>query len=170
MWSDPLLDRRATEYNMILDGGAYVWNKGNKKYNKYKDGTLCNGMKEWAYVIMGWFKKEVFRVCEGYNHLFGKKGKQIIRKDVLYEVWYGSVIWRSVGVFKTSCTYSKRSAFWSLNEDILKITVSEDQYVVSIKEDTAYPCLNSPKTTKGMKINTPYPEDSICCIKDMESI
>ncbi|GKG27307.1 hypothetical protein Tco_0403010, partial [Tanacetum coccineum] len=25
---------------------------------------------------------------------------------------------------------------------------SEDQYVVSIKEDTAYPCLHSPKTTK----------------------
>ncbi|GJR16880.1 retrovirus-related pol polyprotein from transposon TNT 1-94 [Tanacetum coccineum] len=38
---------------------------------------------------------------------------------------------------------------------------SEDQYAVSIKEDTVYPCLHSPKTTKGMKINTPYPEDSI---------
>ncbi|GJU89026.1 hypothetical protein Tco_1301449 [Tanacetum coccineum] len=35
---------------------------------------------------------------------------------------------------------------------------SEDQYAVSIKEDTAYPCLHSPKTTKGKKINTPYPE------------
>ncbi|GJS28276.1 hypothetical protein Tco_0488896 [Tanacetum coccineum] len=32
---------------------------------------------------------------------------------------------------------SKRRAFWSLNEDILKITVSEDQYAISIKEDTA---------------------------------
>ncbi|GJS15029.1 hypothetical protein Tco_0409501 [Tanacetum coccineum] len=49
---------------------------------------------------------------------------------------------------------------------------SEDQYAVSIKEDTAYPCLHSPKTTgvsvpvltkdhSGIKINTPYPEDSI---------
>ncbi|GJZ84801.1 hypothetical protein Tco_0650140 [Tanacetum coccineum] len=38
---------------------------------------------------------------------------------------------------------------------------SEEQYAVSIKEDTAYLCLHSPKTTKGMKINTPYPEDSI---------
>ncbi|GJS19824.1 hypothetical protein Tco_0448456, partial [Tanacetum coccineum] len=47
---------------------------------------------------------------------------------------------------------------------------SEDQYAVSIKEDTAYPCLHSPKTTKGMKINTPYPEDSIRRIQDMESI
>ncbi|GJT99470.1 hypothetical protein Tco_1109809 [Tanacetum coccineum] len=47
---------------------------------------------------------------------------------------------------------------------------SEDQYAVSIKEDTAYPCLYSPKTTKGMKINTPYPDDSIRRIQDMESI
>ncbi|GJS72773.1 DNA-directed DNA polymerase [Tanacetum coccineum] len=58
-----------------------------------------------------------------------------------------------------------------INEDILKkITVSEDQYAVSIKEDTTYPCLHSPKTTKGMKLNTPYPEDSIRRIQDMESI
>ncbi|GJY17149.1 hypothetical protein Tco_0388640 [Tanacetum coccineum] len=43
---------------------------------------------------------------------------------------------------------SKRRAFWSLNEDILKIIDSDYQYAVSIKEDTAYPCLHSPKTTK----------------------
>ncbi|GKA38102.1 hypothetical protein Tco_0724667 [Tanacetum coccineum] len=43
---------------------------------------------------------------------------------------------------------SKRRAFWSLNEDILKINDSDYQYAVSIKEDTAYPCLHSPKTTK----------------------
>ncbi|GKF49534.1 hypothetical protein Tco_0142785, partial [Tanacetum coccineum] len=52
--------------------------------------------------------------------------------------------------------------------NLLRITISEDQYAVSIKEDTAYPCLHSPKTTKGMKINTPYPEDSIRRIQDME--
>ncbi|GJT97062.1 hypothetical protein Tco_1092580 [Tanacetum coccineum] len=43
---------------------------------------------------------------------------------------------------------SKRRAFWSLNEDILKINYSDNQYAVSIKEDTVYPCLHSPKTTK----------------------
>ncbi|GKD99890.1 hypothetical protein Tco_1387874, partial [Tanacetum coccineum] len=43
---------------------------------------------------------------------------------------------------------SKKRAFWSLNEDILKIYYSDYQYAVSIKEDTAYPCLHSPKTTK----------------------
>ncbi|GJQ91563.1 hypothetical protein Tco_0002702, partial [Tanacetum coccineum] len=43
---------------------------------------------------------------------------------------------------------SKRRAFWSLNEDILKINDSDYQYAVSIKEDTVYPCLHSPKTTK----------------------
>ncbi|GJY61497.1 hypothetical protein Tco_0462154 [Tanacetum coccineum] len=43
---------------------------------------------------------------------------------------------------------SKWRAFWSVNEDILEDYYSEDQYAVSIKEDTAYPCLHSPKTTK----------------------
>ncbi|GJZ64491.1 hypothetical protein Tco_0620912 [Tanacetum coccineum] len=43
---------------------------------------------------------------------------------------------------------SKRRAFWSLNKDILKIIDSDNQYTVSIKEDTVYPCLHSPKTTK----------------------
>ncbi|GJV27667.1 reverse transcriptase domain-containing protein [Tanacetum coccineum] len=43
---------------------------------------------------------------------------------------------------------SKRRAFWSLNEDILKINDSDYQYAVSIKEDTTYSCLHSPKTTK----------------------
>nr|GEV48291.1 hypothetical protein [Tanacetum cinerariifolium] len=42
----------------------------------------------------------------------------------------------------------KRRAFWSLNEDILKIIDSDIQYAVSIKEDTAYLCPHSPKTTK----------------------
>ncbi|GJZ17410.1 hypothetical protein Tco_0553533, partial [Tanacetum coccineum] len=48
----------------------------------------------------------------------------------------------------STCEYNKRCAFWSLNEDILKINDSDYQYAVSIKEDTAYPCLHSPKTTK----------------------
>ncbi|GKC34987.1 hypothetical protein Tco_1047371, partial [Tanacetum coccineum] len=43
---------------------------------------------------------------------------------------------------------SKRHAFWSLNEDIMKINDSDNQCAVSIKEDTAYPCLHSPKTIK----------------------
>ncbi|GJT14139.1 hypothetical protein Tco_0861181 [Tanacetum coccineum] len=64
---------------------------------------------------------------------------------------------RSLPVSKSSC---------GMSNDY----ISEDQYAVSIKEDTAYPCLHSPKTTKGMKINTPYPEDSIRRIQDMESI
>ncbi|GKD94668.1 hypothetical protein Tco_1374505, partial [Tanacetum coccineum] len=43
---------------------------------------------------------------------------------------------------------SKRRAFWSLNGDILNINDPDYQYAISIKEDTAYPCLHSPKTTK----------------------
>nr|GEW28924.1 RNA-directed DNA polymerase, eukaryota, reverse transcriptase zinc-binding domain protein [Tanacetum cinerariifolium] len=43
---------------------------------------------------------------------------------------------------------NKKRALWSLNEDILKFIDYDYQYAVSIKEDTAYPCLHSPKTTK----------------------
>ncbi|GKA53456.1 putative reverse transcriptase domain-containing protein [Tanacetum coccineum] len=55
---------------------------------------------------------------------------------------YGAVLMQREKVL------AKRRAFWSLNEDILKIIVSDDQYAVSIKEDMAYPCLHSPKTTE----------------------
>ncbi|GJW72460.1 hypothetical protein Tco_0129377 [Tanacetum coccineum] len=57
---------------------------------------------------------------------------------------------------------SKRRAFWSLNEDYY----SEDQYAVSIKEDTAYlyqawsllqEIPNMPYPTLGYAINTVYP-------------
>ncbi|GJW01708.1 reverse transcriptase domain-containing protein [Tanacetum coccineum] len=44
---------------------------------------------------------------------------------------------------------SKRRAFWSLNEDILKMNLFLTTIPLSIiKEDTAYPCLHSLNTTK----------------------
>ncbi|GJV67754.1 putative reverse transcriptase domain-containing protein [Tanacetum coccineum] len=64
---------------------------------------------------------------------------------------------------------SKRRAFWSLNEDILKITI--------LKTNMPYPSrrygVSVPALTKDhrrLKSNTPYPEDSIRRIQDMESI
>ncbi|GJV38352.1 zf-CCHC domain-containing protein [Tanacetum coccineum] len=64
---------------------------------------------------------------------------------------------------------SKRSAFCSINKDILKITI--------LKTNTPYPSRKirriracTHQRPQGMKINTPYPEDSICRIQDMESI
>nr|GEY61413.1 hypothetical protein [Tanacetum cinerariifolium] len=52
-------------------------------------------------------------------------------------------------------------SFWCLNEDILKINDSDYQYVVSIKEDTAYSCLHFTRNHEDIKANTPYPEASI---------
>ncbi|GJY08559.1 hypothetical protein Tco_0375613 [Tanacetum coccineum] len=63
---------------------------------------------------------------------------------------------------------SKRRAFWSLNEDILKINDSDNQYAVSIKEDTAYPCLHSPKTTKETSSIRHIQRNSIRRIQDIE--
>ncbi|GJS77071.1 hypothetical protein Tco_0726952 [Tanacetum coccineum] len=52
--------------------GAYVGNEGDKRYNKYIESTLCkDGLRKKCLQ------------CEGYNHLLGKKGKQMIRKDGL---------------------------------------------------------------------------------------
>ncbi|GJZ06604.1 hypothetical protein Tco_0540397 [Tanacetum coccineum] len=62
---------------------------------------------------------------------------------------------------------SKRRAFWSLNEDILKIIDSDYQYAVSIKEDTAYPCLHSPKTTKETRSIRRIQRRPICRIEDI---
>ncbi|GKA34619.1 hypothetical protein Tco_0721048 [Tanacetum coccineum] len=62
---------------------------------------------------------------------------------------------------------SKRHAFWSLNEDILKINDSDNQYAVSIKEDTAYPCLHSPKTTKETSSIRRIQRSSIRRIEDI---
>ncbi|GJV01174.1 hypothetical protein Tco_1334743 [Tanacetum coccineum] len=63
---------------------------------------------------------------------------------------------------------SKRRAFWSLNEDILKINDSDNQYAVSIKEDTVYPCLHSPKTTKETSSIRRIQKMSIRRIEDIE--
>ncbi|GKA19904.1 hypothetical protein Tco_0699819 [Tanacetum coccineum] len=62
---------------------------------------------------------------------------------------------------------SKRRAFWSLNEDILKIMATNYQYVVSIKEDMAYPCLHSPKTTKEIRSLRRIQKRSIRRIEDI---
>ncbi|GJU19582.1 hypothetical protein Tco_1152924 [Tanacetum coccineum] len=40
-------------------------------------------------------------------------------------------------IMEYSVNISKRRTFWSLNEDILKINDSDNQYAVSIKDDTA---------------------------------
>ncbi|GKF78107.1 hypothetical protein Tco_0230577, partial [Tanacetum coccineum] len=61
---------------------------------------------------------------------------------------------------------TKRRAFWSLNEDILK-SYSEDQYAVSIKEDTTYPCMHSPKTTKETSSICRIQRSSIPRIQDI---
>ncbi|GJW30522.1 hypothetical protein Tco_0047397 [Tanacetum coccineum] len=61
----------------------------------------------------------------------------------------------------------KRRALWNLNEDILKNNDSEDQYAVSIKEDTAYPCLHSPKTTKERRAIHRIQKNSIRRIQDI---
>ncbi|GJT85634.1 subtilisin-like protease SBT4.3 [Tanacetum coccineum] len=47
----------------------------------------------------------------------------------------------------TNVSYLDLHAFWSLNEDYY----SDNQYAVSIKEDTTYLCLHSPKTTKDTR-------------------
>ncbi|GJW52752.1 disease resistance CC-NBS-LRR class family protein [Tanacetum coccineum] len=61
----------------------------------------------------------------------------------------------------------KRRAFWSLNKDILKIYYFDYQYAVSIKEDTAYPCLHSPKTTKERRSIHRIQKKSIRRIEDI---
>ncbi|GJY75384.1 hypothetical protein Tco_0480500, partial [Tanacetum coccineum] len=56
-------------------------------------------------------------------------------------------------------------AFWSLNEEISRYC-SDNLYAVSIKEDTAYPCLHFTRNHEDLKPYTPYLGDSIRRIED----
>ncbi|GJX55930.1 gag-pol polyprotein [Tanacetum coccineum] len=57
-------------------------------------------------------------------------------------------------------------AFWSLNKEISRYC-SDNLYVVSIKEDTAYLCLHFTRNHEELKSNTPYPEDSYVVAFDL---
>ncbi|GJV22354.1 RNA-directed DNA polymerase, eukaryota, reverse transcriptase zinc-binding domain protein [Tanacetum coccineum] len=54
---------------------------------------------------------------------------------------------------------SKKARILELKRRNMKITDSDIQYVVSIKEDMVYPCLKLTKDHKGNKINMMYPEE-----------
>ncbi|GJZ22773.1 hypothetical protein Tco_0559812 [Tanacetum coccineum] len=82
-----------------------------------------------------------------YNALPKKEYEKIFMCKTAKDIWNSLVITHQV-IMEYLVNISKRRAFWSLNEDILKINDSDNQYAISIKEDTAYPCLHSPKTTK----------------------
>ncbi|GJY70114.1 putative reverse transcriptase domain-containing protein [Tanacetum coccineum] len=77
---------------------------------------------------------------------------ELLKKEELYAKFSKCEFWITKVQFLVIMEYlvniSKRRAFWSLNEDILKIYYSDYQYAISIEEDMAYPCLHSPKTTK----------------------
>ncbi|GKA88875.1 reverse transcriptase domain-containing protein [Tanacetum coccineum] len=90
--------------------------------------------------------RKIRRICACRVHL-----QTIMEQDpiVVYEqLTFGVQYLLEQIIMEYLVNISKRRAFWSLNEDILKINYSDNQYVVSIKEDTAYPCLHSLKTTK----------------------
>ncbi|GJS55992.1 hypothetical protein Tco_0629354 [Tanacetum coccineum] len=52
----------------------------------------------------------------------------------------------------------------------IKIYYSDNQYAVSIKEDTAYPCLHSPKTTKERRSIRRIQKMSIRHIEDIDEV
>nr|GFA81974.1 hypothetical protein [Tanacetum cinerariifolium] len=53
---------------------------------------------------------------------------------------------------------SKKARILELKRRYFKEYCSDNHYVVSIKEDTAYMCLHFTKEHEGNNFNTPYPE------------
>ncbi|GJU62637.1 hypothetical protein Tco_1244472 [Tanacetum coccineum] len=90
------------------------------------------------------------------------------KKDLRNWRWSCDQGWKPAELLvKSLGSDRKRRAFWSLNEDILKINDSDNQYAVSIKEDTTYPCLQSPKTTKETSSIRRIQRNSIRRIQDI---
>ncbi|GJS11625.1 hypothetical protein Tco_0368421 [Tanacetum coccineum] len=64
--------------------------------------------------------------------------------------------------------YKQKACILEPKRRYFKDYYSEDQYAVSIKEDTVYLCLHSPKTTKETSPIHRIQRISICCIEDIE--
>ncbi|GJT41147.1 hypothetical protein Tco_0941012 [Tanacetum coccineum] len=73
-------------------------------------------------------------------------GNKVLRKVT------GETTAAEIGALICNCgvlgEYWQKARILELKRRYFEDYYSEDQYAVSIKEDTAYPCLHSPKTTK----------------------
>ncbi|GJW77474.1 hypothetical protein Tco_0139156 [Tanacetum coccineum] len=111
-------------------------------------------------------------VCEEevpLNNNIGKQSGDFVEmpSEAVEQRIDGNVPYEIVVIMEYLVNISKRCAFWSLKKDILKINDSDTQYVVSIKEYTAYLCLHSPKTTKERRSIRRIQRNSIQCIEDI---
>ncbi|GKD55435.1 hypothetical protein Tco_1288822, partial [Tanacetum coccineum] len=128
MISDPILSNKG--FKLVFESDNFVVTKGGVYVGK-------------GYLDEGLFKLSVVtddNVINNNNAGTSTASMFVIDPSFL---WHSRLV-----IMEYLVNISKRRAFWSLNKDILKINNSDYQYAVSIKEDTAYPCLHSPKTTK----------------------
>ncbi|GJS34359.1 hypothetical protein Tco_0532741 [Tanacetum coccineum] len=148
------------EFNYLLKVDPDLITKeiiGFKTYEDYKDDWIYewNENVPWVY-DKPWLDNGIWKEPKPVKHTF---------KPFNYKT--GCSEWITCIIMEYLVNISKRRAFWSLNEDILKIYYSDYQYVVSIKEDMAYPCLHSPKTTKERRSIRRIHKKSIRRIKDI---
>nr|GEY77263.1 hypothetical protein [Tanacetum cinerariifolium] len=64
--------------------------------------------------------------------------------------------------------FNQKARILELKQRYFEDYCSDNQYAISIKEDTAYLCLHSPKTTKETRSNTLYPEGNTPYLSYME--
>ncbi|GJX79257.1 hypothetical protein Tco_0327406 [Tanacetum coccineum] len=77
----------------------------------------------------------------------GRKHQVYTSKEDFY--WVLTIrLWVSKGNYRVLGEYKKKACILELKRRYFEDYYSDNQYAVSIKEDTAYPCLHSPKTTK----------------------
>ncbi|GJZ68812.1 hypothetical protein Tco_0632362 [Tanacetum coccineum] len=117
------------------------WNDNRLK--EKKEFQIESNPKLSLYIYPADFMLGVVVFVFDYRLYLMRRSLKVLRKFHWTILGYDSTI-----ITEYLVNISKRHAFLSLNEDILKINDSGNQYAVSIKEDTAYPCLHSPKTTK----------------------
>ncbi|GJR70088.1 putative ribonuclease H-like domain-containing protein, partial [Tanacetum coccineum] len=114
-----------------------------------------------------WEREDQFK--KKYPHLFTKTApsSSAVRYSYCKELLLNRLYLRIAVIMEYLVNISKKRKFWSLNEDILKIYYSDYQNAISIKEDAAYSCLHSIKTTKERRPIRRIQKKSICCIEDI---
>nr|GEY12659.1 transmembrane protein 214-like [Tanacetum cinerariifolium] len=152
-----------TTYCLLLDTAYWIlfplWSLGRlrcKGVTKRIIGVIPKGLALLVFLEVTERLKAMYLTLKEVA-LAGSPGSKAMKK-VSQQIYTVTLKASGEVIIEYLVKLTKRHVFGCLNKDILKITVLTTN-TSSIKEDTAYLCLHSSKTTKETRSNTLYPEE-----------